>query len=355
MSGLRGHRAVITGQGHAVPEPVPQEDIWREVFAPRLNHDRIAGHIFRSAGITTRHAGVDPRHTDVSGWSTGDRMRRYVTEARGLGGEAVTAALAQAGLSSSEIGFFVVVSCTGYATPGLDIMIADQLGMPLDVRRLLVGHMGCYAAIPGLQAAADFVRAQGLPAVLLCVELPSLHLQRSDDPADLQTVVSHALFADAAAALVIEPDAGAGLELLRTTAATVPGTEALMTWDVTAHGFRMGLSPKVPDVLAGQVAEATAELLTPFGHRAGDVAGWAVHPGGRRIVDVVQERLHLPAELAAPSREVLDRYGNCSSPTVLLVLESIRRGRRLESGDPVVLMAFGPGLTLCSALLRTVC
>nr|WP_269810210.1 3-oxoacyl-[acyl-carrier-protein] synthase III C-terminal domain-containing protein [Kineosporia rhizophila] len=343
---------MITGHGQAVPEPVAQKEIWEDAFAGQLNGDRVARQIFLRAGITTRHAVVDPRETDVSGWSTGDRMRRYVTEGRKLGGAAVTAALADAGRTADEIGLFVVVSCTGYATPGLDIKIAEDLGMDPGVRRLIVGHMGCYAAIPGLNAAADFVRAQGLPAVMLCVELTSLHRQPSNDPSDLQTVVSHALFADAAAAVVLEPDAP-GLELLHTTAATVPGTEELMTWDVTAHGFRMGLSPKVPDVLAGQVEEATAELITPFGYSVGDVAGWAVHPGGRRIVEVVAERLKLSDDQAAASREILDRYGNCSSATVLMVLARIREQRRLQAGEPVVAMAFGPGLTLCSALLRT--
>ncbi len=350
---LSGHRAVITGQGQAVPEPVAQEEIWSEVFAPALNGDRVARQIFRRAGITTRHASVDPRVTDVSGWSTGDRMRRYVTEARKLGASAVQEALADAGRRADEIGLFVVVSCTGYATPGLDIMLADELGMDPGVRRLIVGHMGCYAAIPGLGTAADFVRAQGLPALVLCVEVTSLHRQRSDDPSDLQTVVSHALFADAAAAVVLEPDSATGLELLHTTAATVPGTEELMTWDVTAHGFRMGISPKVPDVLAGQVEDATRDLVEPFGHQLGEVAGWAVHPGGRRIVDVVADRLRLSDDQVAESRDVLDRYGNCSSATVLMVLAQIRRRRLLKPGEPVVAMAFGPGLTLCSALLRT--
>ncbi|GAB6901397.1 type III polyketide synthase [Kineosporia succinea] len=354
--GIRpGTRAVITGQGRAAPEPIAQEEIWEQVFAPRLNGDRVARQIFLRAGISTRHAAVDPRLVDVSGWSTGDRMRRYVTEARPLGREAATRALEEAGIDASAIGLFVVVSCTGYATPGLDIMLADELGMAADVRRLIVGHMGCYAAIPGLQAAADFVRAQEKPALLLCVELPSLHLQNSDDPSDLQTVVSHALFADAAAAVVIEPDAPSGLELLHTTAVTIPGTEELMTWDVTAHGFRMGLSPKVPDVLAGQVGDAIGGLVTKFGYGMDEVAGWAVHPGGRRIVDVVEERLHLRPDQVAESREILDTYGNCSSPTVLMVLESIRRGRVPRAGEPLVAMAFGPGLTLCSALLRTAC
>ena len=346
------HSAVLTGQGLATPMALSQREIWDDVMSPRLAGNSLAKAIFLRAGISTRHSALDPRVTDVSGWTTGQRMRRYVVEARELGREAVRRALADAQLRAEDVGLFVVVSCTGYSTPGLDIQIADDLGLPLSARRLIVGHMGCYAAIPGLGAGADFVRVHGLPAVVLCVELPSLHLQPSTDPKDLQTVVSHALFADAAAAVVIEPDASGGLEILDTMAVTVPGSAPLMTWEVTDHGFRMGLSPKVPSVLSVHVRDAVENLIKPHGLTAGDVAGWAVHPGGRRIVDVVAEQLDLAAEQVAASRAVLDGYGNCSSPTVLMVLDEVRRREALQPGDPVIAMAFGPGLTLCSALLR---
>lgn len=344
--------AVLTGQGRAVPTRVGQLQMWDEVFSPRLGGNSLARAIFLRAGISSRHTAVDPRETDVSDWPTGERMRRYVTEARVLGREAVSKALVDAGLKAEDVGLFVVVSCTGYATPGLDILVADDLGMPPSVRRLIVGHMGCYAAIPGLGSAADFVRARGVPAVVLCIELPSLHVQPSMEPRDLQTVVSHALFADAASAVVIEPDAPHGLEVLDTAAVTVPGSAPLMTWDVTDRGFRMGLSPKVPGVLAEHVGDAVGTLLEPSGLEVEDVAGWAVHPGGRRIVDVVAQRLRLADPQVAASREVLDEYGNCSSATVLMVLERIRQREELDAGDAVIAMAFGPGLTLCSALLR---
>ena len=346
------HAGVLTGQGRAVPAAIDQQEIWDEVFSPRLGGNSLARALFMRAGISTRHTAVDPRVEDVSHWTTGARMRRYVTEARGLGRDAVDRALRQAGLKAEDVGMFVVVSCTGYATPGLDILIADDLGMPLSVRRLIVGHMGCYAAIPGIGAAADFVRAQGLPAVVLCIELPSLHIQPSTDPKDLQTVVSHALFADAAAAVVIEPDAASGLEVLDTTAVTVPGSAPLMTWDVTGHGFRMGLSPKVPEVLSIHVADAVESLIKPSGLAIADVAGWAVHPGGRRIVDVVGERLQLRPDQVAQSRAVLDENGNCSSATVLMVLEQVRREQPPAAGEAVIAMAFGPGLTLCTTLFR---
>ena len=347
-----GSAAVVTGQGRAAPAPVPQQEIWDEVFSPRLGGSALARAIFLRAGIGSRHPAVDPRVTDVSDWTTERRMDRYVTEARGLGRDAVRRALQQAGLKAEDVGLFVVVSCTGYATPGLDILISDDVGMPLSVRRLIVGHMGCYAAVPGLSAAADFVRVHGEPAVVLCVELSSLHIQPSDDPRDLQTVVSHALFADAAAAVVIEPDAPAGLEVRSVAAATIPGSSPLMTWDVTSHGFRMGLSPKVPDVLALHVRDGVQELIKPSGLAVEDVTGWAVHPGGRRIVDVVEEQLRLHPDQVAASRSVLQEYGNCSSATVLMVLEEIRRRREPAPGEAVIAMSFGPGLTLYSMLLR---
>jgi len=348
--------AVITGMGSAFPAPVDQRAIWDGAFSQHYNGSRIAQRIFLNSGVETRHGVVDPRVEDVSRWSTGTRMIRYITEAVPLGARAAKAALDDAGLAPAEVGLFAVVSCTGYATPGLDIILARDLGLPADVRRLLIGHMGCYGAIPGMGAAADFVRARRRPALLLCVELPSLHVQPPgpDDARgrpDLEQVVAHALFGDAAAAIVLRPDADDGLEVLDTTAATAPATEDLMTWYVTDTGFRMGLSSKVPDVLADHVEPATRSLLDPFGLDRDDVRAWAVHPGGPRIVDVVQERLGLEPADTAVTRSVLADRGNCSSATVLLVLDGLRR-RGLAAGDRLVAMAFGPGLTLCMALLR---
>ncbi len=342
--------AVITGMGAAFPGSFDQQSVWDEVFERRYRGDPLARRLFFGAGVRTRHGVVDPRREDVSDWSTAARMRRYVDEAPALGRRAVRGALADAGLRAAEIGLFVVVSCTGYATPGLDIQLARELGMLPSVRRLLVGHMGCYGAIPGMGAAADFVRSRRLPALVLCVELTSLHVQPEQPHRDLQRVVAHALFGDAAAAIVLVPDAAHGLEVLDTTAATAPASEDLMTWHVTDHGFRMGLSPQVPDVLAKQVEEATAALLDPIAMDRCDVGGWAVHPGGPRIIDVVEEHLGLAPAQTAVTRGILAARGNCSSGTVLLVLDQLRGG--LPAGATVVAMAFGPGLTLCLALLR---
>jgi len=336
--------AVVTGAGHALPATYEQGEIWDGYFAEKYAGLRAAERVFHASGTSRRHAVVNPVDEDVSGWGTAARMERYVTEALPLGKQAIAGALDDAGLAPGDIGLFAVATCTGYATPGLDIRLASDLGMPLGLQRLLIGHMGCYAALPGIAAVSDFVTARSRPAVLLCVELTSLHVQPAVQA--LEQVVTHSLFSDAAAAVVLEPGAGRGRRVAGMVARTDHATADHMTWDVTDLGFRMGLSPRVPDVLGRHVGGVVEELLTGAGLRIEDVAGWAVHPGGPRILDVVRDTLGLTEEAMGPSRRVLAEHGNCSSATVLLVLE--------ELGDvdgPIVAMAFGPGLTLYATLL----
>jgi predicted naringenin-chalcone synthase len=339
---------VIAGVGMAVPPAVRQDEAWSGFFARHYAGPGqvLAKRIFSNAGVVTRHTVASPLVEDVSDWSTSKRMARYLAEAVPLGKEALAAAFADAAVDPAEVGLLAVCSCTGYVTPGLDILLARDLGLPADCQRLFVGHMGCYAALPGLSTVADYVTVHRRPAVLLCVELPTLHLQPPTvDPGQM---VAHALFSDAAAAVVLTPG-GDGYEVARVASLTDPSTADHMTWDVTELGFRMGLSPRVPDVLAQHVAPFVTDLLAGAGLSASDVDGWAVHPGGPHILDVVERELALPADALAASRDVLAVHGNCSSPTVLLILDELRRlGRRR-----VLAMAFGPGLTLYAALLSS--
>jgi alkylresorcinol/alkylpyrone synthase len=346
--------ARIVGHGQALPAAMDHAAIWDEFFASHYAGNQTAEKVWRSAGIQTRHAVVDPRVEDVSAWGTGARMQRFTVESMPLGKSAVDQALADAGIDASDIGLFAVVSCTGYATPGLDILLARDLGMASDVQRLHIGHMGCYAALPGLGAVSDYVVARQRPAVMLCVELPSLHIQPATD--NVQQMVAHALFADAAAAVVLTPVEQipnvAGLDVIDIAARTAVDAVDHMTWDVTDLGFRMGLSPKVPDVLEKHAAPLIRDLLSRNDLAVEDVAGWAVHPGGRRIVEVVAEQLALPDPRVQASYDVLRDVGNCSSATVLLVLQRLLADAAPQPGAPYVAMAFGPGLTLYAALLR---
>ncbi len=355
-------RAAITGLGVAYPGVLRQDALWEGFFSEYYEGSPLAERLWFRSGVRTRHGVVDPRDEDLSRWGTAARMRRFMAEAVPLGKASLSSCLADAGLKPQDVDLLAIVSCTGYATPGLDILLARDLGMRPDVQRLTVGHMGCYAALPGLVTVTDAAVARGKVAVLLCLELTSLHIQPATT--DVDQIVSHALFSDAAAALVLTAGGSNGqgsarmraepwpLEVVDVVARTDAPHAELMTWDVTDMGFRMGLSPDVPRVLDQHVAEVVGDLLTAHGLVVDDVAGWAIHPGGPRIVDVVARQLGLTRAAVAASREVLRDHGNCSSATVLLILDRLRTG--LRGGDPVVCVAFGPGLTIYAALLRAV-
>ena len=349
--GLRAPRSVagLAGLGVALPATRGQRELWDGFFAEHYEHRKKARAIWLRCGVEQRHGVADPFVEDVRRWTTQQRMERFARDALPLGAAAVERSLAASGLTAGQVDHLAVVTCTGYGTPGLDIRLAAELGMRADVQRTHIGHMGCYAAIPGLATVADAAAARDKVSVLLCLELTSLHIQPPTE--DLEQLVAHALFSDAAVAATVIPEGG-GLEVLDIAARTDPSTSAMMTWDVTDLGFKMGLSTKVPEVLDRHVEGLVDELLARHGFDRSEVAGWAVHPGGPRILEVVADRLGLEREQLEPSRRVLREHGNCSSATVLLVLDELRRTVPVPSGAPVVAMAFGPGLTLYAALLR---
>lgn len=339
----------VAGIGVAHPAVVSQDELWEGFFSQHYRGVQrgLAKRIFANSGVDRRHAALSPLLEDASRWSTERRMQRYLSEALPLGKSAVAEALSTAALDPADIGLFAVCSCTGYVTPGLDILLARDLGMSPSTQRVFVGHMGCYAALPGLGLAHDFAVARGAPAVLLCVELTSLHVQPPS--ADAEQIVSHALFADAAAAAVVRPERSPGYEIIDIASVTDVSTADHMTWDVTDLGFRMGLSPRVPDVLQAYVAGLVDDLCARNGRRREEVDGWAVHPGGPRILDVVERELALPEGALSESRHVLAEHGNCSSPTVLMIIDEMRR--QAQPPQTIVALAFGPGLTLYAALL----
>lgn len=344
-----GAPASIAGIGVAHPSSSSQDALWDGFFAGHYGgvQRALAKRIFQNSGVSRRHAVVNPTVEDITGWSTGRRMQRYLAEAMPLGKAALAGALGDAGLDAADVGLFAVCSCTGYVTPGLDILLARDMGMSPDTQRLFIGHMGCYAALPGLGVASDFAATRGRPAVLLCLELTSLHVQPPS--ADADQIVSHALFSDAAAAVVVRPESG-GYGVIEVASVTDVATADHMTWDVTDLGFRMGLSSRVPDVLAVHVAPLVDGLLGKHGLARADIDGWAVHPGGPRILDVIAKELALPPDALAESRAVLAAHGNCSSPTVVMVLDALRT--RPNPPRHVMMLAFGPGLTLYATLLR---
>ena len=246
-------------------------------------------------------------------------------------------ALDQLALTEQErsgITHVLVTCCTGLYAPGLDFEIIDHLGLSADVERTMVGFMGCYAAINALKLARHIVRSDERAGVLMVnIELCTLHLQETQE---LEQVLSFLVFADgAAASLISARKQGFALDSFK--AMMVPNTRELITWRIRGFGFDMLLSGQVPSEL-GRALQA-GELMA----KRDDIDLWAVHPGGRSVLDAVEEGLRLPIGALSASREVLSRFGNMSSATVMFVLE--RMMEQAKSGQRGCAMAFGPGLT----------
>ncbi len=274
---------------------------------------------------------------------TGTRMARYETDAVELAVQAV-AGLA---IEDEAITHLVVASCTGFTAPGLDQLIADRLGLGGSLERTLVGFMGCYAAVPALRAAHHIVRSDPAARVLVVnLELCTLHMQETPD---LERVLSFLLFGDGATAALVTADEH-GIALHDFFAVTIPDTQDLITWRIGDQGFDMHLSGKVPARIATALrAEAdrndAAGILR--GQSAAEIDHWAVHAGGRTVLDAVEAGLRLAPSALRHSRAVLHDVGNVSSATLMFVLARI-----LDHGaaGPGLAMAFGPGL--CAETFR---
>ncbi|MGE0225937.1 MAG: type III polyketide synthase [Acetobacteraceae bacterium] len=274
--------------------------------------------------------------------STAQRMERYGTEALALAMQAIAALDIDA--ERNRITHLVVASCTGFTAPGLDFQILRAAGLDQRVERTLVGFMGCFAAVNALKLAWHIARSSPEAMVLVvATELSSLHLQERFD--DLATLLSFLLFGDGAAACLVSNDAN-GILLGPFKSTLIPDTEDLITWQIRDSGFVMHLSGQVP----GHIRRFLPAHGTPLlgGRTPADVSLWAVHAGGRSILDAVQQGLQLPPDALRHSRAVLREYGNMSSATLMFVLDRIMRAAPQggATGGDGLAMAFGPGLTV---------
>ena len=371
-------RAVST----AVPPTVLVQEEVRDVFAAQPGLNRLAQRIiatsFNVSGIDTRYTVLEelnwnvhpeePVFFDVESRElllpgTKARNEIYAAEATKLYVGAARAALdASPGIEASDVTHIITVSCTGFYAPGPDFMIARELGLPAGVQRYHLGFMGCYAAMPALRLAAQFCEADAAAVVLVVsVELCTLHLRSSNDP---DTIVASSLFADGAAAGVVTArplaEGERGFDLDRFATRITPVGEGDMAWKIGDHGFEMVLSNAIPAIIDEHItgaleplfehdASLTEALATDASSEA--VEHWAIHPGGRSILDKVESRLRLTEAQLVPARETLRTYGNMSSATVLFVLKNILESGAAADGDRVAAMAFGPGLTVETALL----
>jgi len=268
--------------------------------------------------------------------STAQRMARFATEARTLGAAAIAAL--DLGAERDSVTHLVVASCTGFAAPGLDFDIMRDAGLRASVERTVVGFMGCFAAVNALKLARHIVRSEpGAVVLVVNLELCSLHLQ---EQWELEKMLSFLLFADGASAALVSA-APTGLALGRFSATVLPDSEGLITWHVGDSGFHMHLSGQVPGRIRRFLRAHGMGLL---GNRAqAEIAHWAVHAGGRSVLDAVQEGLALGPTALRHSRAVLSDFGNMSSATLMFVLDRILRD---GGGGDGIAMAFGPGLTV---------
>lgn len=353
----------ILGIGTAVPATRLRQDDVRDLLAAQPDLDRRAqrllGAAFGAAAIDTRYSvlgelgggapsGLALRDggTELRVPSTGERNAEYRRVAPALFAEAARDALTRAGVSADEVTHLITVSCTGLFAPGPDYLLVRDLGLSPATERYHLGFVGCAAAIPGLRAAHRIATAQPKAVVLVvCAELCSLHIRSSSDP---EQIVAASIFADGAAAAVVSADparrTGARLDLEGFGTRLADEGEHDMVWTIGDEGFEMTLTAEVPRIVGRTIEAVTTDL---FGGTAA-VDAWAVHPGGRSVLDRVEAGLSLDADALDDSRAVLREYGNMSSATILFVLQRMLAGDRYD-GERLAVLAFGPGLTVEAA------
>ncbi|MGB6783354.1 MAG: type III polyketide synthase [Terracidiphilus sp.] len=334
---------------------VPPHDVHRSfvAFAESMLPEGVERSLFRRmarvAAIEHRYSFIEPVG-DGAGWSdseqlyvrgnfpsTARRMQMFEKFAPRL----AEAALDRLALSDGERGAIthvIVTSCTGLYAPGLDFDIVRHLGLNPGVERTMIGFMGCYAAINALKSAHYIVRCEPSARVLvLNLELCTIHMQETEE---LEHILSFLLFADGCSASVVSGEPR-GLAIDSFLAVCLPETSHLITWRIRDAGFDMHLSGQVPGEIKRAMKDVGAQVTR--GRDPLDLSLWAVHPGGRTVLDAVEQGLGLPGDALRHSRCILQRFGNMSSATVMFVLEQVLAAA--QAGQQGCAMSFGPGVT----------
>ena len=377
----------------AVPEHCySQAEIGRQMveWTEDERDQRLVRMLYRSSGIESRHSvipdlGANFLIRDGQGsfrqQSTAERNAIYSREASKLAVELGRKLLAAAPeFPASQISHVITASCTGFFNPGIDYLLCQELGLPGNTQRYHLGFMGCYAAFPALNMATQFCRANPNAVVLvMCLELCTLHLQINGAE---DTILANSLFADGAGAVLVSarpPEPGStAYRICDFESALIPSGVGAMAWSIGEQGFDISLSSYVPKIIGAGISEVLQPLLTRNALSGQEVQRWAVHPGGKSIIDKVAASLELSPHQVQPSRDVLRDYGNMSCVTILFVLKEtlqvataslapsppLGEGReegesaaggsasRMGDGDKVCAIAFGPGLTVEMGLLQ---
>ena len=322
--------------------------------------------IFKASAIDTRYSALEdytksdhflfyPNTPDFEPFpSTKDRSKAFQQFALPLALHAIASCLGKKpAFDVKSITHIITVSCTGMYAPGLDIDIVKSLALSPSIQRTCINFMGCYAAFNAIKLADTICQAHAHAKVLVvCVELCSIHFQReaTDD-----NMLANALFADGAAALLMEPTPQPGLNLMTESffCDIASSGEDDMAWAIGDHGFEMKLSSYVPTVIQSGIKQLSTALLNQLNIQLTDISFFAIHPGGKRILETIEKELGLAKDQNKFSYHVLQNFGNMSSPTVLFVVNEICKSiSSTENSKRIMSFAFGPGLTLESMILK---
>lgn len=346
-------RAVGTGLPPNYVEQRVLTDALREHWSRKYGHTRHLEQFHQAVLVRGRHLALPM--TEYPALDTFAKSNQAWTRvAAEIGEAAVRAALDQAGLEAAAIDHLFFVTVTGISTPSIDTRIINRLGMRAAVKRTPIFGLGCVAGAAGLARASDYLRAfPQHTAVLLSVELCSLTLQHDDF--SLANLIASGLFGDGAAAVVLSgggrPEAR-GPRIVATRSVIYPDTERLMGWDIVESGFKIVLSPRVPDVVEQHLGGDVDSFLADYGLERGAIRHWLAHTGGPKVLRAIESALELPCDALERSWRSLREIGNLSSASVLFVLADMLAAEQAKPGDYGLLMAMGPGFCSELVLLR---
>ncbi|KTC90324.1 type III polyketide synthase [Fluoribacter dumoffii] len=359
----------ITAIGIATPPFMRTQDEIAELISTGFHLDeaqkKILKKIYKSSGIETRHSVLTdyckkpgqfeffPNTAHGSFPSTFQRMQLYKDNALNLAVESIENCLNSINFDRSKITHLITVSCTGMYAPGIDIEIVQKLNLASSVKRTAINFMGCYGAFNGLKVANAFCQTEPHSNVLLvCVELCTIHFQNAFN---IENIVSNAIFADGAATALIQAktDTEKYFNIESFYCDLVPQTSRDMAWTICDYGFDIVLGSYVPEAIKSGILMFTEKLLEQASYSFNDIDFYAIHPGGTKILQACEHALNISPDDLQYSYEVLKRYGNMSSATVLFVLKKIWDKLNIQDkAKNVFSCAFGPGLTLESMILK---
>lgn len=326
----------------------------QDYWGSQLKNPLLLARLHRNVTVDGRYLAIPAeQYVDIKTWGQANDI--WIRVAQELGERALCLAMHNAGLQPEDLGALLFTTVTGVASPSIDALLINRMGLPVNIRRTPIFGLGCVAGAAGIARASDYVRAYPKQAAaLVSVELCSLTLQRED--LSVANLISSGLFADGAAAVIVtgedfestQPE-NSGPRILATRSVFYPDTEEMMGWSISEKGFRIILSTEVPNLIRQNLGRDVDAFLADNGHQRSDLKSFVLHTGGPKVLDASADALGLHNGELDASWDCLRKVGNLSSASVLCVLEDVMKNRRPEPGTLGLLAAMGPGF--CSELL----